>query len=107
MIHVTGISCGNRHCLATVDYGGFYYWGDNMAGQLGNKKRSFRESPFPMNKFELQNVMSIVCGHDSSAVIVESLGERKKKKKPKRVISLAEIASINEAQIVAENQAKL
>ena len=26
--------------------------GDNVAGQLGNRKRCFRESPFPMKKFE-------------------------------------------------------
>ena len=31
-LHITAISCGKRHCLATLDYGGFYYWGDNVNG---------------------------------------------------------------------------
>ena len=81
-LHITSISCGKRHCLATLDYGGFYYWGENASGQLGNRKRCFRESPFPMKKFEYNhNVISLVCGYDSSAVIVETLPDRKKNKK--------------------------
>ena len=57
--------------MATLDYGAFFFWGDNVNGQLGNRKRSFLESPFPKRKFELNhNVLNIVCGLDSSAVIV-------------------------------------
>mmetsp|Transcript_39668 Transcript_39668/g.51983 ORF Transcript_39668/g.51983 Transcript_39668/m.51983 type:complete len:171 (+) Transcript_39668:629-1141(+) len=108
-LHITSISCGKRHCLATLDYGGFYYWGENAAGQLGNKKRCFRESPFPMKKFEFHhNVISLACGYDSSAVIVETLPDRKKSsKKKKREMTLAELNRITEAQIEAENQAKV
>ena len=62
-------------------------------GQLGNKKRSFVESPFPKRKFELNhNVENVICGLNSSAVIVESLPPRKKKKKSKkRVLTIQEI----------------
>ena len=50
---ISKISCGRRHCMATFDYGAFLFWGENDLGQLGNKKRSFLESPFPKNKFEM------------------------------------------------------
>ena len=108
-LHITSISCGKRHCLATLDYGGFYYWGENASGQLGNRKRCFRESPFPMKKFEYNhNVISLVCGYDSSAVIVETLPERKKSKnKKKRVMTLAELNAISDAQIEMENKARV
>lgn len=29
---VNHIQCGRRHCLATFDFGGFLYWGDNHVG---------------------------------------------------------------------------
>ncbi len=97
-LHITNISCGKRHCMATLDYGAFFFWGDNVSGQLGNRKRSFLESPFPKRKFELNhNVLNVVCGLDSSAVIVQSLPDRKKKKKNKRMVTLQELQSMSEA----------
>lgn len=72
-LHVDNLTCGRRHCMATFDYGSFFFWGDNEHGQLGNRKRSFVESPFPKRKFELHhNVDKVVCGIDSSCVIVET-----------------------------------
>lgn len=76
-LHITSIACGRRHCMAALDYGAFFFWGDNVSGQLGNRKRSYVESPFPKRKFELNhNVLNISCGLDSSAVIVQSLPDR-------------------------------
>lgn len=107
-LHVTHLACGKRHCMAALDYGGFYFWGDNENGQLGNRKRSFVESPFPKRKFEdKHNVLNICAGIDSSAVIVESLPQAKKKKKrQKRMITLAELREYSEDRIRAENEAR-
>ena len=62
-----------------------------------------------MKKFEYNhNVISLVCGYDSSAVIVETLPERKKNKnKKKRVMTLAELNAISDAQIEMENKARV
>mmetsp|Transcript_4812 Transcript_4812/g.8254 ORF Transcript_4812/g.8254 Transcript_4812/m.8254 type:complete len:91 (+) Transcript_4812:1487-1759(+) len=87
---VSNIQCGNRHCVATFDYGAFFIWGDNNVGQLGNKKRSYIESPFPVNKFErIHDVHNIVAALDSTAVIVNDTGrKRKKREKNKALIKL-------------------
>ena len=108
-LHVTHIACGRRHCMAALDYGAFFYWGDNVSGQLGNRKRSFLESPFPKRKFELHhNVIGLAAGLDSSAVIVQSLPDRVKKNKyPKRVMSLQELQEKSAKAIEDENMAKL
>ncbi len=107
-LHINNISCGRRHCMATLDYGAFFFWGDNVNGQLGNRKRSFLESPFPKRKFELNhNVINIACDLDSSAVIVETLPDLPKKPKKKRVVTLQELANLSDATIAAENSAKL
>lgn len=99
-LHITNIACGKRHCIASLDYGAFYIWGDNEKGQLGNRKRSFIESPFPKRKFELNhNVINVACGIDSSAVIVQSLPDRPKKKKNKRMVTLQELRQSSEMQI--------
>jgi alpha-tubulin suppressor-like RCC1 family protein len=75
-LHVSSLSCGRRHCMATFDYGSFFFWGDNEHGQLGNRKRSFSESPYPKRKFELHhNVEKVICDIDSSCVIVETPDE--------------------------------
>ena len=52
-------------------------------------------------------MVNIACGLDSSAVIVQSLPDRPKKKKNKRIVTLKELASMSEAQIAAENEARL
>lgn len=97
--------------MAAFDYGAFYFWGDNEVGQLGNRKRSFIESPFPKRKFELHhNVENIVCGVDSAAVIVEDLPPRKKNpdRKRKRSLSIEEVKALSdEATIKAQNEAKM
>ena len=31
-LHINKISCGKRHCMATLDYGAFFFWGDNVSG---------------------------------------------------------------------------
>jgi len=58
--------------MVSFEYGAFFFWGDNESGQLGNRKRSFIESPFPKRKFEkFHDVENIICGVDSTAVIVK------------------------------------
>ena len=72
------------------------FWGDNQAGQLGNRKRSFIESPYPSKKFEYRhNVENIVLGIDSSGVIVEDTGrvKNKSKKKKKRILKKNEVVT--------------
>ena len=71
-LQVQKLSCGRRHCMVSFEYGAFFFWGDNESGQLGNRKRSFIESPFPKRKFEkFHDVENIICGVDSTAVIVK------------------------------------
>ena len=75
------MSCGRKHCAVTFDYGAFFIWGDNEYGQLGNKKRSFMESPYPKAKFEQRhNVENVICGIDNCAVVVEDLPNKIEKK---------------------------
>lgn len=95
--------------MATFDYGAFYFWGDNENGQLGNRKRSFIESPFPKRKFELfHDVVNVIADVDSSAVIVETQPPRQKKKKSKkRVLTLVELQQMSEDRIKAENELRL
>ena len=96
--------------MAVFDYGAFFVWGDNEVGQLGNRKRSFMESPFPRRKFEIHhNVENIAAGVDSAAVIVEALPPRKKNpdRKKKRALSLEEINAISDARIKAQNESKM
>jgi hypothetical protein len=65
-------------------------------GQLGNRKRSFIESPYPSKKFEYRhNVENVVLGIDSSGVIVEDTGKIKKKnpKKNKKILKLNEVVT--------------
>ena len=50
------ISCGDQHCLARGSNGSLLIWGDNMYGQLGNKKRSFTGSPIFVSDFRKKNV---------------------------------------------------
>jgi len=79
------IQCGRRHCVATFDYGAFRYWGDNNAGQLGNRKRSFCESPYPSAKFQRRQIVeNVILGIDSTGIIVEDRGVKLEKKKKKR-----------------------
>lgn len=96
--------------MAVFDYGAFFVWGDNEVGQLGNRKRSFMESPFPRRKFEIHhNVENVACGVDSAAVIVESLPPRKKNpdRKKKRTMSLEEVHSISDEAIKKQNENRM
>lgn len=96
--------------MASFGYGAFFVWGDNEVGQLGNRKRSFMESPFPKRKFEINhNVENIACGVDSAGVIVESLPPRKKNpnRKRKRTMTLEEAHAITDDKIKADNEAKM
>jgi alpha-tubulin suppressor-like RCC1 family protein len=84
-LEISQLVCGRRHCMAVFQGGHFYVWGDNEVGQLGNRKRSFMESPFPKRKFAVfHNVENIVAGVDSCGVIVETLPPRKKNPDRKR-----------------------
>jgi len=68
-------------------------------GQLGNRKRSFLESPYPSKKFEYRhNVENVIAGLDSTAVIVEDTGRVKKKKENsnKRTLKLNQVAQSEE-----------
>ena len=113
---INHIQCGRRHCVASFDYGAFVFWGDNQVGQLGNRKRSFVESPYPSKKFEYRhNVENVILGIDSSGVIVEDTGREKKKrkKKAKRILKLDEVVTSEdeirmraEAAIVKEEDEK-
>lgn len=80
--------------MANFDFGAFVFWGCNQVGQLGNRKRSFVESPVPSRKFEYRhNVENVVLGIDSSGVIVEDLGKEKikNKKKKKKILNYDEV----------------
>ena len=92
-LRIEHLACGKRHNLASFGYGAFFYWGDNETGQLGNRKRSFLESPWPFQKFENNHdVLNVVCGINSSAVIVSHQPKRNKpQKKKKRVLTKEEI----------------
>ena len=68
-IRVKAITCGNNHCMATLDIGVVLEWGNNTHGQLGNKKRVSAENPVVINKFKKSIIKNITCGYDSSAVI--------------------------------------
>ena len=115
---INHIQCGRRHCIATFDFGAFVFWGDNQVGQLGNRKRSFLESPYPSKKFEQRhNVENVVLGIDSSGVIVQDTGREKKKnrkKRPKRILKMEEVVtseeelqSRSEAFIVKEQEERV
>lgn len=110
-LHIKKISCGRRHCMALFEYGAFFNWGDNEFGQLGNRKRSFIESPYPKRKFEMHhNVENLVCGLNSAAVIVEAKPPRKKNpnRKVKRSVSLDQVQRLSdESAIKAENDARV
>jgi len=97
---INHLQCGRRHCIATFDFGAFVFWGDNQVGQLGNRKRSFLESPYPSKKFEQRhNVENVVLGIDSSGVIVQDTGREKKKnkkKRPKRLLKMEEVVTSEE-----------
>lgn len=96
---INHITCGRRHCVANYDFGAFMFWGDNQVGQLGNRKRSFVESPYPSKKFEYRhNVENVVLGIDSSGVIVEDTGKQKikSKKKKKKILKLDEVVQSDE-----------
>jgi hypothetical protein len=96
---INHITCGRRHCVASYDFGAFLFWGDNQVGQLGNRKRSFIESPYPSRKFEYRhNVENVVLGIDSSGVIVEDQGKQKikNKKKKKRILKVDEVVTSDE-----------
>jgi hypothetical protein len=77
-------------------------WGDNEFGQLGDRKRRFLESPMPKYKFELRhNVENLVCGLDSTSVVVEYIPEeqrppKKQKKNKKRVIKSSQVITDHE-----------
>lgn len=106
---VVNLQCGRRHCVANFDYGAFLYWGDNQVGQLGNRKRSFMESPYPSKKFEYRhNVENVVLGIDSSAVIVEDSGRVKKKnpKKKKKILNMEDVVT-NEAELKLRTEAMI
>ncbi|CAI2363438.1 unnamed protein product [Moneuplotes crassus] len=78
---ISNLSCGRRHSILTFDYGAFFIWGDNEKGQLGNKKRQFCESPYPVGKFEEKhNVLNVEADFDNCAVIVERLPDKIKDK---------------------------
>lgn len=104
-LFIDNLQCGRRHCVASFDYGAFVSWGDNQVGQLGNRKRSFVESPYPHKKFEQRhNVQNVVLGVDSSGVIVEDTGkEKKKRKKNKRILERNEVIT-NEADLKARSE---
>lgn len=92
--------------MAVFQGGHFYVWGDNEVGQLGNRKRSFMESPFPKRKFAVfHNVENIVAGVDSCGVIVETLPPRKKNpdRKRKQVFSQDEVGQMSEQEIKMQN----
>jgi alpha-tubulin suppressor-like RCC1 family protein len=105
---ISQLQCGRRHCVATFDYGSFMFWGDNQVGQLGNRKRSFVESPYPHKKFEYRhNVENVVLGIDSSGVIVEDTGrEKKKREKKKRILKMSEVMT-NETDLKKASEAVL
>ena len=52
-------------------------------------------------------MINIACGLDSSAVIVQSLPDKPKRAKKKRIVTMQELSNMSETQIAAENEALL
>lgn len=71
-MRVKSISCGLDHCMLDTDMGIVFEWGANNRGQLGNKRKNFSEHPLIVNSLTDRTVREVVCGHDCSAVLVES-----------------------------------
>lgn len=70
-VDVKQISCGRGHCLALMSMGVVMTWGMNDYGQLGNRKRAFKETPLIVSKLKNQGVLKVVANHNSSYVLVK------------------------------------
>ena len=77
-IRIKSISCGSNHCIALLDIGAVLEWGNNVYGQLGNKKRVSSEHPLVIGKFKKSRIANISCGYDSSAIITYDVPTPKK-----------------------------
>ena len=76
------LSCGRRHSIIALEQGGFFIWGDNELGQLGNKKRRVRPLPLLRQGFSIGfSILEIVCSHDNSAVVVQRPEKKRKSRK--------------------------
>lgn len=78
-LKVKQIECGSNHCMILFNLGAILEWGANEYGQLGNKKRTFATNPILLAKFQNENVRSITCGYQSSAVVIEEPPSKTKK----------------------------
>jgi alpha-tubulin suppressor-like RCC1 family protein len=58
--------------MALLSVGVIMEWGANEYGQLGNKKRAFLENPVIVSNFTKENVVSISCGQNNSAVVIDN-----------------------------------
>ena len=77
-VEVKQISCGRGHCMALMSMGVVMTWGMNDYGQLGNRKRSFKETPLIISKLKNQDVLKVVADHNNSYVLVNDFKEEQK-----------------------------
>ena len=81
-VEVRQISCGKGHCMALMSLDIVMTWGMNDYGQLGNKKRSFKETPLIVSKLKNKNVEKIVAHHNNSYALVKDYNSGENKNKP-------------------------
>ena len=83
-VFVDKISCGMHHVLVAgrnLDKRSgepveqhptlVFTWGRGVGGQLGNGKLEDAVSPVPVEGFKVKNVLDVICGGSSSAVLCE------------------------------------
>lgn len=82
-VTVEKISCGLDHCIVYTNMGVMFEWGCNLKGQLGNKRVTNSENPIIIQNFKDRKVISLKCGQDSSAVVVEEDFQKTESSQPK------------------------
>lgn len=78
-VEVKQISCGRGHCMALMSMGVVMIWGMNDYGQLGNRKRAFKETPLIVSRLKNQDVVKIIADHNNSYALVKDYKEEKNK----------------------------
>lgn len=74
-VDVKQISCGKGHCMALMSMGVVMIWGMNDYGQLGNRKRAFKETPLIVSRLKNQDVVKVVADNNNSYVLVNDFKE--------------------------------
>lgn len=69
-VSIKSIKCGRTHCMALLSLGIAMVWGGNEFGQLGNKKRSFKETPLIVSKFKGKQIDRILVDENMSYLVI-------------------------------------